>query len=95
MSMNKQLLDMERGQFNTLSSCMADVTTKIKSNEEYLEKIEYNLSVVTQTISKFEHKIVIQKEIYSTLQKDINSCISDIASHDQNKKSFTLVLKRN
>eukprot|EP00957_Ditylum_brightwellii_P007878 596664-Ditylum_brightwellii.AAC.1 len=28
----------------------------------------------------------MQKEIYSTHQKDINSCISTITNHDQNNK---------
>eukprot|EP00957_Ditylum_brightwellii_P046321 3515273-Ditylum_brightwellii.AAC.1 len=86
MSMKKQFLDMEREKFHTLSSCMADIKPNIESNEESLEKIKSNLNVITQTISKFKHKLVIQKEIYSTYRKDINSCISDIASHDKNNK---------
>eukprot|EP00957_Ditylum_brightwellii_P030561 2314977-Ditylum_brightwellii.AAC.1 len=41
---------------------------------------------MTQTVTKLDHKIVMHKEVYSTQQKDINSCISNIVSLDQTNK---------
>eukprot|EP00957_Ditylum_brightwellii_P179154 13648753-Ditylum_brightwellii.AAC.1 len=78
MSIKKQFLNKEREQIITFSFCMADVTTKIKSIEEALEKIMSNLHTVTQTDSKFETKLTTQKEINPTQQKEINRYISDI-----------------
>eukprot|EP00957_Ditylum_brightwellii_P126276 9627248-Ditylum_brightwellii.AAC.1 len=71
---------------NYFNSCLSTFSSTVFSNEESLKKIESNLNIMTQTVSKFNHKLVIQKEIYSTNQKDISSCISTIASHDQNNK---------
>eukprot|EP00957_Ditylum_brightwellii_P139804 10652833-Ditylum_brightwellii.AAC.1 len=72
---------MEREQFNTLSSCMADVTTKIESNEEFLEKIESNLDTVTQTVSKCISDIAIhdqnKKVIHSCFEEKLNKAILD------------------
>eukprot|EP00957_Ditylum_brightwellii_P135498 10330841-Ditylum_brightwellii.AAC.1 len=57
MSMNKQFLEMERGQCTLFSSCMENVTTKIESNEESLQKIESDLNTVTQTIYKLDPQL--------------------------------------
>eukprot|EP00957_Ditylum_brightwellii_P176174 13414468-Ditylum_brightwellii.AAC.1 len=71
---------------NYFNSCISILSSTVFSNEESLKKIKSNLNIMTQTISKFKHKLVMKKEIYSTHLKDINSCISTIASHDQNNK---------
>eukprot|EP00957_Ditylum_brightwellii_P072012 5473436-Ditylum_brightwellii.AAC.1 len=71
---------------NYFNSCLSSISSTVFSNEESLKKIESNLNTVTQTIPKFKHKLVMQKEIYSTHRKDINSCILTIFSHDQNNK---------
>eukprot|EP00957_Ditylum_brightwellii_P017877 1346202-Ditylum_brightwellii.AAC.1 len=63
---------------------MSKLSTTVFSNEESLQKVESSLDVVTQTVSKCDTKLTMQKEIYSIQQNDINKCILDIASHGQN-----------
>eukprot|EP00957_Ditylum_brightwellii_P092043 7006703-Ditylum_brightwellii.AAC.1 len=73
---------------NRFTVNISELSAKVISNTESLQKVESNLIIMTQTLPKVKHKLVIQKEFYSTHQKDINSCISDIASHDQNNKAI-------
>eukprot|EP00957_Ditylum_brightwellii_P075847 5764585-Ditylum_brightwellii.AAC.1 len=65
---------------------MTKISTTVISNEESLKKIKSKLNSMTQNISKLKPRLNTQKEIYSTECKDINRCILDIASHDQNNK---------
>eukprot|EP00957_Ditylum_brightwellii_P043689 3312356-Ditylum_brightwellii.AAC.1 len=51
---------------NYFNSCLSTLSSTVFSNKESLKKIESNLNIVTQTVSKFRHKLVMQKEIYST-----------------------------
>eukprot|EP00957_Ditylum_brightwellii_P196597 14979250-Ditylum_brightwellii.AAC.1 len=71
---------------NRFTCYISELSTKVISNTESLQKVESNLNIMIQTVSKFKHKLVMQKEIYFTHLKDINSCISIIASLDQNNK---------
>eukprot|EP00957_Ditylum_brightwellii_P035367 2682027-Ditylum_brightwellii.AAC.1 len=71
---------------NYFNSCLSTLISTAFSNKESLKKIEPNLNIVTQTVSKFEIKLTMQKEIYSTQGKGINRCILDISNYDQNNK---------
>ena len=69
-----------------LTDYMTKISTTVFNQADSLQKIECNLDVATQNISKLETRPTSQKEIYSDQRKDINRCISDIASLDQNNK---------
>eukprot|EP00957_Ditylum_brightwellii_P024706 1866540-Ditylum_brightwellii.AAC.1 len=85
-NMAKRLQELKEEEIMPIADFTAKVSTIVFSNEESLQKVKSNLDVMTQNISKLETRLTIQKEIYSTQQKDINRCVSDIASHDQNNK---------
>eukprot|EP00957_Ditylum_brightwellii_P002308 177840-Ditylum_brightwellii.AAC.1 len=82
----QDIQERQQRQAHRLTDYISELSTKVISNTESLKKVESNLNVVTQTVSKFKIKLVIQKEIYFTHQKDINKCITDIASNDLSNK---------
>eukprot|EP00957_Ditylum_brightwellii_P032777 2484719-Ditylum_brightwellii.AAC.1 len=85
-NMAKCLQELKEEETMPLADFMTKISTTVISNEESLQKVKSNLDVATQNISKLETRLNTQKGIYSTQHKDINRCISDIASHDQNNK---------
>eukprot|EP00957_Ditylum_brightwellii_P113727 8670947-Ditylum_brightwellii.AAC.1 len=82
LMMHKMQFDMDNNfkvrqqkHLDFFNSCLSTLSSTVVLNEESLKKLESNLNIMTQTVSKFEHKLVMQKEIYSTHQKDISGCI--------------------
>eukprot|EP00957_Ditylum_brightwellii_P125617 9574706-Ditylum_brightwellii.AAC.1 len=51
---------------NYFISCLSTLSSTVFPNEDSLKKIKSNINIVTQTVSKLEHKLAMQKEIYST-----------------------------
>eukprot|EP00957_Ditylum_brightwellii_P138912 10588201-Ditylum_brightwellii.AAC.1 len=69
-----------------LADFMTKISTTVFTQEESLQKVKCNLDVMTQNISKLKTRLTSQKELYVDQQKDVNRCILDIASLDQNNK---------
>eukprot|EP00957_Ditylum_brightwellii_P208566 15358060-Ditylum_brightwellii.AAC.1 len=84
LSINKQFIDMQREQFTTFSSCIADVTSQLASNEESSQKIESNLNTESHNNSKFDYHLNKEEEIYDDQQTDIKQCITEVERHFQN-----------
>eukprot|EP00957_Ditylum_brightwellii_P033351 2526481-Ditylum_brightwellii.AAC.1 len=59
-------------QTNDFAGYISELSSKVISNTESWQKVESNLNAVTQTVTKLDHKIVMQKEIYSTQEKAIH-----------------------
>eukprot|EP00957_Ditylum_brightwellii_P208859 15359277-Ditylum_brightwellii.AAC.1 len=89
-NMTKRLQELKEEEIMPIAEYISKISTMVYTNEESLQKIKSNLDVVTQTVSKLDTKLTMQKEIYSIQQKDINICISDIASHNQKQQSHSL-----
>eukprot|EP00957_Ditylum_brightwellii_P026206 1982032-Ditylum_brightwellii.AAC.1 len=77
---------MQQKQTIKLNGYLSKLNTTVISNTDSLEKIESNLDVVTQTISKLDTRLSMEKEIYSNQQRDINKCINEIKRHVQENK---------
>eukprot|EP00957_Ditylum_brightwellii_P104518 7963708-Ditylum_brightwellii.AAC.1 len=88
-SMTTQLQELQEEKILPITEYITKISSTVLSNEESLQKIRYNLNTLTQTISKLDTKQIMQKEINSAQQKDINKCTSGIASHDQNNKAIS------
>eukprot|EP00957_Ditylum_brightwellii_P125624 9575327-Ditylum_brightwellii.AAC.1 len=84
--LNQDIQDMQQRQANILNCYLSKLSTTVVSNTESLKKIKSNLNVMTQTISKLNTRLNMEKEIYSNQQKDINNCIIEIEMHVQNNK---------
>eukprot|EP00957_Ditylum_brightwellii_P044397 3369317-Ditylum_brightwellii.AAC.1 len=85
-NMAKRLQELKEEKIMSLADFMTKISNTVFTHEESLQKVESNLYIVTQNISKLETRINTQKEIYSTQRKDINRCILDISSLVQNNK---------
>eukprot|EP00957_Ditylum_brightwellii_P119221 9094938-Ditylum_brightwellii.AAC.1 len=58
------------------------------SNEASLQKVESDLNSVTQTVSKLDHQLNKEQEIYIEQQKAIKRCITTTESHVQNNHAI-------
>eukprot|EP00957_Ditylum_brightwellii_P183901 14008080-Ditylum_brightwellii.AAC.1 len=77
-NMVKRLQELKEKEIMPLADFMRKISTTVISNEESLQKVKSNLNVATQTISKLKTKLTMQKEIYSTQQKEkLNKAIHD------------------
>eukprot|EP00957_Ditylum_brightwellii_P186733 14219054-Ditylum_brightwellii.AAC.1 len=68
-NMKQDILDFQKRQerqANTFAGYISERSSKVISNKESWQKVKSNLNTVTQTASKLDHKLVMQKEIYST-----------------------------
>eukprot|EP00957_Ditylum_brightwellii_P158331 12052081-Ditylum_brightwellii.AAC.1 len=83
--MAKCLQELKEEEIMPLSDYMMKISNTVFNQAETLQKVECNLDVATQNISKLDTRLS-QKEIYTVQQKDINRCIFDIANLDQNNK---------
>eukprot|EP00957_Ditylum_brightwellii_P120417 9187939-Ditylum_brightwellii.AAC.1 len=84
--MDNEFQARQQKNLNYFNNCLSTLSSTVFSNEESLKKTELKLDDVTQNISKLKTKLVTQKEIYFSQQKDINRCILTISSFDQNNR---------
>eukprot|EP00957_Ditylum_brightwellii_P148287 11290013-Ditylum_brightwellii.AAC.1 len=54
---NHDIQERQLRQANSFAGYISELSTKVISNTESWQKVESNLNIVTQTISKFEHKL--------------------------------------
>eukprot|EP00957_Ditylum_brightwellii_P114198 8706601-Ditylum_brightwellii.AAC.1 len=64
---------LQERQSNRFNGYISKLSTKVISNKESLKKVEFNLNTVTQTISKLDHQLNKEQDIYIEQQKAINS----------------------
>eukprot|EP00957_Ditylum_brightwellii_P086210 6560009-Ditylum_brightwellii.AAC.1 len=63
---------------------MMKISTTAYSNKASLTKIKCNLNSVTKIVSKHDHQLNKEQEVYIEQQKAINRCITKAESHVQN-----------
>eukprot|EP00957_Ditylum_brightwellii_P153536 11685946-Ditylum_brightwellii.AAC.1 len=80
--------NLQETQSNRFNGYLSKFSTTVISHTESLKKIESNLNFVTQTVSKHDHKLNKEQEIYIEQQKAINSCITKAEIHVQNSKAI-------
>ena len=85
-NMGKRLQELKEEEIMPLSDFMKKISTTVFTQADTLQKVECNLDVATQNISKLDTRLTSQKEIYAVQRKDINRCIFDIANLDQKNK---------
>eukprot|EP00957_Ditylum_brightwellii_P007258 551605-Ditylum_brightwellii.AAC.1 len=59
--MAKHLQELKEEEIMLLADFMTKISTTVISNEESLQKVESNLDIVTQNISKLETRLNMQK----------------------------------
>eukprot|EP00957_Ditylum_brightwellii_P163822 12471495-Ditylum_brightwellii.AAC.1 len=82
--MAKRLQELREEKIMPIQDFMMKVSTTTYSNKASLTKIKSNLNSVTQTVSKHDHQLNKEQEIYIEQQKAINNCITKAESHVQN-----------
>eukprot|EP00957_Ditylum_brightwellii_P004199 319769-Ditylum_brightwellii.AAC.1 len=55
--LNQDIQDMQQRQANRFNGYLSKLSTTVVANTESLEKIKFNLDVVTQTVSKLDTAI--------------------------------------
>eukprot|EP00957_Ditylum_brightwellii_P042851 3243734-Ditylum_brightwellii.AAC.1 len=79
---------LQEAQSNGFNGYLSKLSTTVISHTNYLMKIESDLNIVTQTITKLDHQLNKEQEIYIEQQKYINSCITRAESHMQNNNAI-------
>eukprot|EP00957_Ditylum_brightwellii_P033576 2545042-Ditylum_brightwellii.AAC.1 len=64
-NMTKRLQELKEEDIMPLADFMSKINTTVFTHEESLQKVECNLDITTQNISKLETRLTNQKEIYS------------------------------
>eukprot|EP00957_Ditylum_brightwellii_P080427 6117409-Ditylum_brightwellii.AAC.1 len=69
--MAKHLQELKDEEIMPLSDYMDKISTTVFNQAETLQKVECNLNVATQNISRIKTRLNMQKEIYAVQRKDI------------------------
>ena len=85
-NMKKRLQELKEEEIMPLADYMEKISTTVFTQADALQKVECNLDVATQNISRLDTRLTSQKEIYAVQRKDINGCMFNIANLDQNNK---------
>eukprot|EP00957_Ditylum_brightwellii_P156842 11937619-Ditylum_brightwellii.AAC.1 len=68
------------------SNSIPETNSRIKYNQEFIKKIEFNLNDISLTVSKIEHRLSKEEEVYRAQCQSIDQCITDVSTYVSNNK---------
>eukprot|EP00957_Ditylum_brightwellii_P120454 9190514-Ditylum_brightwellii.AAC.1 len=79
--LKQDMQNLQDVQSNRFNGYLSKLSTTVITHTDFLKKIKSDLNFVTQTVSKHDHQLNKEQEIYIEQQKAINNCITKAENH--------------
>eukprot|EP00957_Ditylum_brightwellii_P202651 15331112-Ditylum_brightwellii.AAC.1 len=87
-NMAKHIQELKEEQIMSIQEFIKKVSATAYSIEASVKIIKSDLNAMYQTVSKHDHQLNKEQDIYIEQQKAINSCITKAESHVQNNNAI-------